>query len=176
MALPNLKPTEDYSLETTTTREFYIYPGYSESSMISLRVCAVLGTAFLVIGILGFAFPALMSMHLASMHNWMHVLSGALTLWISMHFAPPAAKRFCLIFGSFYLLFGVLGFIAGHPGVSTLGYVDATRYLWTPIDRLIELGTADHVVHMIFGIVFIIAGFVKVKESPIRQKIISETQ
>ncbi|PYS75703.1 MAG: hypothetical protein DMF66_18780, partial [Acidobacteria bacterium] len=57
-------------------------------------------------------------------------------------------RLFCIIFGIVYALLGVCGFLLG---------TGPDRIL--PIDDLLMLGTMDHVVHILLGIVFLIGGF-----------------
>lgn len=113
------------------------------------RVATILGIGFLLIGIVGFVAPTLLGMHLTLGHNIIHLVSGAISLWIGLKGTPSAAKNFCITFGAVYLLLGLTGFFFGSGE-----------------DRMLELipgqlmfGTADHTVHVLLGAIFLIGGF-----------------
>ncbi|MGH9855929.1 MAG: DUF4383 domain-containing protein, partial [Blastocatellia bacterium] len=69
-------------------------------------ICKVLGTIFLVVGLLGFIAPNLMGMHLSAAHNVIHLVSGAVALYLGYAGTLNAARLFCLGFGAVYLLLG----------------------------------------------------------------------
>jgi hypothetical protein len=121
------------------------------------RTATILGIGFLLVGILGFIAPEMLGMHLSVTHDVVHLVSGALAVWIGLKGSPSAAKTFCVLFGAVYLLLGVAGFVAGQdatPGVP--GPHDAR--LLKVIPGRFELGTMDHVVHIFLGAVFLIGG------------------
>ncbi len=64
-----------------------------------------------------------------------------------------AARTFCLVFGIVYGLLGVVGFIAGKPG-RFMGMED--NRLLSVLPGSLELGTVDHVIHILIGVLFII--------------------
>ena len=116
-------------------------------------ICRILGVVFLIIGLLGFIFPNLLGMHLSGIHNIIHLISAALALYFGFAASPGAARVFSLIFGAIYLLLGALGFIAPDPIISLLqphGAPGGTRSL-----------AADNIVHLILGVIFIIAGLAR---------------
>lgn len=119
------------------------------------QVCTILGVVFLLVGILGFVMPGLLGAHLTMAHNIIHLVSGALALWLGLKGSLSGAKTFCLVFGLVYLLLGIAGFVAG-----------------TGDDRMLELlpgqlmfGTVDHAIHVALGIIFLIGGLMT-KASP----------
>ena len=71
------------------------------------------------------------------------------------------ARSFCFVFGMFYGLLGMLGFIAGRtmalliPGVEVA--VTDSHLLAIIPDTLI-LSTNDHVLHIVLSLVFLLAG------------------
>ncbi|HEX5706453.1 MAG TPA: DUF4383 domain-containing protein [Pyrinomonadaceae bacterium] len=113
-------------------------------------ICTLLGVVFLLVGLIGFLAPGLLGMHLSLTHNLVHLISGAVALYLGLKGTLSAARLFCIVFGIVYLLLGLLGFFMG-----------------TGPDRMFEalaglglhLGTMDHVVHILLGVVFLIGGF-----------------
>jgi hypothetical protein len=113
------------------------------------RVATILGIVFLLTGIAGFAAPGLLGAHLSLAHNIIHVVTGAVSLWLGLKGTPSAAKTFCIAFGAVYLLLGIAGFAAGEGA-----------------DRMLELlpgqlmfGTVDHILHVVLGAIYMIGGF-----------------
>jgi hypothetical protein len=110
--------------------------------------CVILGALFLLVGLLGFAAPNFLGMHLTTGHNLIHLVSGAIALFIGWRGTLQAARTLCFIFGAVYLLLALYGFVAGGP------------------NRMVEIvpgevmfGTADHVVHLLLGAIFLIGAF-----------------
>ena len=111
------------------------------------RVATILGVVFLLVGVLGFVAPNLLGAHLSTMHNIVHLVSGAISLFVGLKVSPSGAKMFCLIFGIVYGLLGVIGFVRGEG---------AERLLTVTPDLV--LGTMDHIIHILFGAIYIIGG------------------
>src|SRR5918992_813740 len=119
-------------------------------------ICKLLGVVFLLVGIIGFVKPDLMGTHLSMAHNLVHILSGILALYFGFAGSLSGARGFALAFGAVYLLLGIVGFIMGSPGASTIANMTMEDgRLWKVIPGTLELGTADHAVHILLGIVFL---------------------
>src|SRR5262245_52802498 len=114
------------------------------------RIATVLGVVFIIAGLIGFAAPGLMGMHLSVVHNVIHLVSGAVALYFGLKATRAASRTFCIVFGIVYGLLGLVGFVAGGPD----------RML-TLLPGQLVLGTMDHVVHLILGAVFLCAGLYK---------------
>lgn len=121
------------------------------------RVATILGVGFLLVGVLGFVMPGALGMHLSTTHNVIHLVSGAVALYLGLKGTPGAAKSFCLAFGAVYLLLGVAGFIAGGDASPTVPGPHDSRLLKV-IPGAFEVGTADHIVHILLGTIFLIGG------------------
>jgi hypothetical protein len=107
------------------------------------------GGALLVLtGLLGFIAPGFMGMHLSAAHNVLLLLSGALAIYFGLMATQAAGRTFCLVFGAVYGLLGLAGFVAG-----------GTDYTYAIIPGALVLGTMDHLVHLIFGAVFLFVGW-----------------
>jgi hypothetical protein len=112
-------------------------------------IATILGVVFILVGICGFFAPGLLGAHLNTTHNLVHLISGAIALYFGLAGTLSAARLFCIIFGVVYALLGVGGFLLGSG---------ADRML--AIDDLLMLGTMDHVIHILLGIVFLAGGLV----------------
>ena len=112
------------------------------------KICTVLGIVFLLVGVIGFVMPNLLGAHLSLVHNIVHLVSGALALWLGLKGTPGAAKTFCLVFGVVYLLLGIAGFVAGSGDMRMLAILPGQ----------LELGTMDHIIHVLLGVVFLVGG------------------
>lgn len=121
------------------------------------RIATILGAGFLLVGILGFVMPSVLGMHLSPAHNVVHLVTGAVSLWLGLKGSVSAAKTFCIVFGAVYVLLGIAGFAAGieaDPGVP--GPHDAR--LLKIIPGTLEFGTMDHAVHILLGAIYLIGG------------------
>ena len=126
---------------------------------VANRVCLILGIGFLLVGILGFVAPSLLGMHLSMAHSVVHLLTGAIALWLGLKGTVGGAKTFCIVFGAVYVLLGLAGFLLGQsadPSSDVPGPADARLFKVLP--GILELGTMDHIVHILLGAVFIIGG------------------
>ena len=124
-------------------------------------ICTVLGVAFILVGIVGFLAPGLLGMHLSLTHNIVHLLSGAVALYLGLKGTLSAARLFCLVFGVVYLLLGVIGFVAGRSAPHTVAGVPAhssDSNLLALLPGSFEVASMDHIVHILLGIVFLIGG------------------
>ncbi len=109
-------------------------------------VCKILGVVFLLVGLAGFAAPTLLGAHLSAAHNAVHIISGAIALYLGFAGSLSAAKAFSLVFGVVYLALGILGL--------TLGAGAERMWMVGPL----HLGTVDHAIHVLLGIVFLAGG------------------
>ena len=109
-------------------------------------VCKILGVVLLLVGLLGFVQPAFLGAHLGPAHNAVHIVSGAIALYLGFAGTLAAAKTFCLVFGVVYLALGILGLALG-----------------TGADRMwmlgpLHFGQVDHGIHVLLGIIFLAGG------------------
>ncbi|HEV2706554.1 MAG TPA: DUF4383 domain-containing protein [Pyrinomonadaceae bacterium] len=126
-------------------------------------ICTLLGAVLLLVGLLGFISPGGMSdmtgAHLTAVHNVVHLLSGAIALYLGLKGTLAAARLFCLVFGAVYLLLGIVGYLTGgaHPLSAGIPGPPSDRLLRL-LPGSLELGSADHGIHILLGIVFLIGG------------------
>ncbi|HZT58482.1 MAG TPA: DUF4383 domain-containing protein [Pyrinomonadaceae bacterium] len=120
-------------------------------------IATILGVVFILVGIVGFfvgpttpMMPNFLGTHLSTTHNLVHIISGAISLYFGLAGTLGAAKTFDIVFGVVYALLGVCGFLLGSGPdrmFDALGSIG------------LHLGTMDHVVHILLGVVFLIGGF-----------------
>jgi hypothetical protein len=120
-------------------------------------IATLLGAVLLLVGIVGFVVgkPAdpmtanFIGTHLTFSHNIVHILTGALSLYFGLAGSLAAARMFCIVFGVIYALLGVCGFLLGSGSDRMF---DALGSLG------LHLGTMDHVVHILLGVLYLIGG------------------
>ena len=122
-------------------------------------IATLVGAVFILIGLCGFAAPALLGTHLSVVHNVIHLVSGAISLYLGMKGTLAQARLFCLVFGAVYLLLGIVGFFAGAPGSPSSGHPGpADDRMLKVLPGMLELGTVDHVIHIVVGLLYLIGG------------------
>ena len=111
-------------------------------------VCKILGVVLLLVGLLGFPEfgHRLLGAHLSPTHNVVHLVSGALALYFGFAGTLSAAKMFSLVFGVVYLALGILGMALGA----------GEQRMWDV--GPLHLGTADHGIHILLGVIFLAGG------------------
>ena len=112
-------------------------------------VCKILGVVFLLVGLCGFVAPNLLGAHLSPIHNVIHIVSGAIALYFGFAGTLSGAKTFSLVFGVVYLALGILGLALGSPADG-----DARMWMLGPL----HLGTSDHGIHVLLGVIFLAGG------------------
>ena len=109
-------------------------------------VCKILGVVFLLVGLIGFVSPNLLSAHLSPVHNVVHIVSGAIALYFGFAGTLAGAKTFSLVFGVVYLALGILGM--------ALGTGEDRMWMLGPL----HFGQADHGIHVLLGVIFLAGG------------------
>lgn len=132
---------------------------------IAKKAATALGVVFIAIGILGFTNPALGGTHLSPLHNLIHIVSGMTALYFGRMCVSEQTRIFCIIFGLAYFLLGVAGFALGTPTIVMSMVVDSPTVLLRAdlavlrlIPDILELGARDHLLHVLLGGVFVVAG------------------
>jgi hypothetical protein len=124
-------------------------------------IATVMGALFLLVGIIGLLGVAdnMLGFHLSVAHDLIHLVTGAVFLYIGLRGTLSAARMLCIAFGAVYLLLGLAGFLFGTDQASTMpGMTMGNTRLLRIIPGQLELGTVDHVYHIITGLVFLIGG------------------
>lgn len=126
-------------------------------------ICTLLGVVLLLVGVVGFVAPGFLGTHLSLAHNLVHIISGAIALYFGLAGTLGGARLFSLVFGVVYLLLGVCGFLlgsAGKPTIAGMADMASDSRLWKVLPGTLELGTMDHSVHLLLGVVFLIGGLI----------------
>ena len=115
------------------------------------QMAFILGAVFLLIGVLGFVPGAttdgmlLGLFHVNPAHNFVHLLSGTIAVIAGLS-GGSAPLWFFRVFGIFYGLVAVLGFLAGD----------------SPVLGMIANNRADVWLHALLSLVSLILGFMPV--------------
>jgi hypothetical protein len=112
--------------------------------------------AFLLAGVAGFPMPHLLGFHLTTIHNVVHLATGALALYLGFAGGAGAVRTFCVVFGAVYLLLGVLGFVAPGLVATVIGHAPVSSGELTP----------DNLFHAVVGVAFLIAGLTSPRVMP----------
>jgi hypothetical protein len=110
---------------------------------------ATLGGALsILVGLIGVFVPGFMAMHLTMVRTVLLLLSGAVALYFGLRAPEESTRTFCVWFGAGYGLLGLLGLIASGD-----------NQVLTVLPGTLVLGKVDHLMHLIFGLVFLYAGW-----------------
>lgn len=131
------------------------------------QTCWYLGTFLVMAGLVGFVVPGLFYAHLNPIHNFLFLISGGLAILLGLIKPDHVAQRVCFWMGAFYTLLGLIGFAVGvrEPSLTrptVAGMPVETAFLWKIIPGRFELGTVDHVVHLIVGLIFLASAFYRI--------------
>jgi hypothetical protein len=122
-------------------------------------IAKILGFAFVLIGLIGFVQPGLLGTHLSMTHNIIHLVSGAAALYFGYSASVAGARTFDIAFGAVYALLGVAGFVLGDPGITSAhGAVHSDNNILRVLPGALELGTMDHILHIVVGAIFLVGG------------------
>src|SRR5947207_6929334 len=127
--------------------------------IMAKTICKLLGVVFVLVGIAGFVPSAqnLLGAHLSMAHNIVHIVSGLLALYFGFAGSLGGARGFALVFGAVYLLLGIAGFVMGSQGSSEMAnMMTPDSHLWKVLPGTLELGTADHGIHIALGVIFLL--------------------
>ena len=119
-----------------------------ETNIMLTRTTTFGGVLLIAVGLLGFAAPGFMGMHLSALHNVLLLVSGVMALYFGFKATSAAARTFCMVFGAAYALLGLAGFVVG-----------GSDYTFTIIPGALVLGTMDHLVHLTLGAIFLAVGW-----------------
>lgn len=124
------------------------------------RVCRAVGWMMMVIGILGFAAPMLMGMHLGFVHSMIYISAGAGALWLGQNGTTRRAVQYSMVGGTLFALLGIAGLVFGQYGISSMGNaadIIEDSFLLEVIPGWLEFGRVDHVVHLALGTVLLLS-------------------
>jgi hypothetical protein len=133
-------------------------------------VATIMGVVFILAGLVGFVSNDLLGFHLTAFHNaGVHIVSGLVSLYFGLKGTLAAARLFDLVFGVVYALIGVAGFLLGGQGSPSPGVPGPPdSRLLKAIPNHLELGTSDHILHILLGLVFVAGALLTKARSDIR--------
>lgn len=133
----------------------YTYQGnrlrgpYQSLLLMSKTIAIVFGVVFVLVGLLGMFIPnplvgpgALFDTNTA--HDLVHLLFGIILLVVAFA-APMKSGLWLKILGVVYLIIALAGFVLAPMGGMLFG--------------LVETNDADHWLHILLGVVLLLAGF-----------------
>ena len=112
-------------------------------------IATLMGVVFLLVGLAGFVMPNLLGAHLSPAHNVIHLVSGAISLYLGLKGTLSGAKTFGFVFGAVYFLLGVAGFALGSSSGEHASMLAV-------IPGVLELGQMDHIIHLVIGAVYFV--------------------
>ena len=113
---------------------------------MSRTLCRIFGVAFVLAGLAGFSDPNLFGLHLTPIHNVIHAFSGLVFLYVGFAGSADAIRGLMLTAGSFYVLLGLLGFLA--PGV-------VQALIGHPASLDASALAPDNILHVLLGTVLV---------------------
>lgn len=119
------------------------------------KLAVLFGVVFIVVGLLAFIPNPIVGGSAGAifltdrMHDLVHLLSGIVLLAFGLK-RPESASKALVVVGAVYLLVTVLGFVHKPEGGEVAG--------------LIAMNKADHVLHLVLGVVLVLLGSVAKKK------------
>jgi hypothetical protein len=108
------------------------------------------------VGVAGFFSPVAEGTHFSALHNLIHIVVGFAALWFGLRGSANEARRFSWAAGVFYVVIAVIGLAFGREEFSAITNSADPAMLFI-IPGVLEFGRSDHVLHLVFGIVFVAA-------------------
>lgn len=112
----------------------------------------IFGIVFIVVGLLGFVPNPVIGdsekaiFHADTLHNMVHIVSGILFLFFTFA-APASIPAFMKIFGTVYLLLGIIGVV--NFAMDGMGKVLG----------FLHVNGADNLLHIVLGVSIFVAAF-----------------
>lgn len=111
------------------------------------KLVLVFGIVFVLVGVLGMVGTGIVgpmgAFETNTLHDLVHLIVGIVLLVVAF-MAPSQSAMWLKIFGVVYLLVAVLGYLTVPAGGEILG--------------LVHTNSADHILHIVLGIVLFAAG------------------
>lgn len=131
-------------------------------------VATTFAAALILFGLAGCFSPTLFGAHLSGLRNLLNLLAGAGVGYAAQRAGPSAFFWTSGGVGLGYAMWGLGGFLLGRPGTSTLPALPPDDHLLVLVPGWIECARNDHVLHLFFGLAFLIAALVGAAETPFR--------
>jgi hypothetical protein len=105
--------------------------------------CRVFGGVFVAIGLVVLGGGDEADLY----HNLLHLVTGGVALAVGFVGSAGGARRFCQLFGGFYLVLGAFGLLLGDLAASRL---------WQAGPLSLDIG--DHIFHIVLGLTCVASG------------------
>ncbi|MNL00009.1 hypothetical protein D3C87_1204270 [compost metagenome] len=115
--------------------------------------CLFMGVVLLSIGLIGFVMDNFLMAHFSYSHSLIHVVTGVLALGFG-YYSNEAARIYSYAAGALFGILGIAGFFVGQRAMSTVGHIGEDQFLWVIQREVLEFGTADHILHLLYAVVF----------------------
>ena len=130
-------------------------PEMGKPKSITQTISLIVGFVLTVLGMAGILYPSFAGLHLSIVHSLIIAAAG-ITLFINGNKDNDRhAFLVCLSFGTYFALFSLAGFLFGIPGTPGVGYEGSDPELLRIVPNFSELGTLDHVLNGIIGVVLL---------------------
>ncbi len=117
-----------------------------------------MGVLLIIYGMAGFVAPTLWGAHLGVYHNIFHVVVGLVSIWYGVERSATAAKTCCRAFGSLFMALGIVGLLVAGGNADSL---------WVIVPNALQMGTTDHLIHIVVGGVFLLGAFFTLRKKDI---------
>ena len=110
------------------------------------------GWAVVAVGAVGLLSPTALGTHAGALHNLVHLAAGASAVRCARRASRRAARSFALLSGAAYLMAAAAGLAFGTPGSPAAAPDVLDPALFRLIPGWLELGRADHLLHLAAGL------------------------
>jgi len=131
-------------------------------------IATIFGVMLVLFGLAGFFFPALCGALCSPTHNFLNLALGATVILLAQKAGASMLLWGTGTVGVAYLICGLAGLAAGHPGQPAFAGAPPDDYLLIIIPQMLEFNRADHLLNLFFGIALITSCIVSLAETPLR--------
>ncbi len=118
---------------------------------ITQTISLIVGVVLFVIGLAGIFNPSFAGLHLSTFHSSIMAFTGGILFYNGKNDNDRNSFISCLCFGLFFFLHALAGFAFGSKNGNTSPDSELLRI----IPNFTELGTLDHVMNAIIGVVLL---------------------
>lgn len=122
-------------------------------------ISMVVGFMLFCLGLCGIMFPAIMGLHMSLIHSMIILIAGCFLLYNGYSESTRRAYITCLVFGIFFGVHALAGFMLGEPGNPTVGASGWDPYTLNIIPNWQSLATPDHVLNAFLAVVLLAGAF-----------------
>lgn len=116
------------------------------------------GVLLIVYGMAGFVAPTLWGAHLGVYHNIFHLAAGLIAVWYGSGRSATESKTCGRALGALFMALGIVGLLVAGGNADSL---------WVIVPNRLQMGTTDHLIHIILGAVFLLGAFFTLRKKDI---------